>query len=390
MTEVVTGQPLGHSFKLCGAHGFESGPFRVFAAGSLSRQKRARSSWPEQLSRNMYRVTGSRIYTTLVVTVFAVFVILGARTRVGVYENTYLAERTGCEEDTFRNRVERIFLVREEHVYRYFEDWVNPLLNSLSLFVPVETISFESANVTVFTGSDVIFVLQCANSLRLQPEAEYWFMNTEGMDKKFAEEAFEQGFENFVDFTLKGVERLSELGGKRVLWLPIVYSPGMHVHLERTRLCMIGPANTKRRVRFVEELQAHISRQENRIDFRHIEGWSADRDFESQRCSLVVHLGSTDVNKLVARLRLDLLWLHDIPVISESALEPDVSEYMGTVQFVSLTALVEETVKMWHILRADSEAVHSLSAYKTRLEILAKRRNYVQKLIRVVLRMGHA
>ena len=254
--------------------------------------------------------------------------------------------------DVQKDSVQHVYLVREAHVYHYFEDWVNPFLNSVRAVVPVQIISFEEANTTKFNNRDVILVLQKTHGLHKKNVGEYWFMNTEGLDKDFAENAIETGFTNIIDFTLKGVQRLSKLGAERALWLPILQPPGLPVYLPRTHVCMVGPANTRRRKKFVNDLQQHSTTREEEINFKHIEGWAAARDFESQTCSLAVHLSSTDVNQLVARLRLDLLWFYNIPILSESAFEPDVSEYLGTVSFVSLPQLAEETLAIWLSLRA--------------------------------------
>ena len=284
--------------------------------------------------------------------------------------------------------VKQIFLVREESVYRYFEDWVDPFINSLGTFVPVQTLSYSSATKTTFTDGDVILVLQQTSGFRVQSAGEYWFMNTEGTDKRFAEDAIDNGFNNIIDFTLKGVERLSRHGAKQVLWLPITQAPGLPVYLPRTHLCMIGPANTPRRVKFMNALRAYISNLEERVDFKHVEGWSVARAFESQQCSLVVHVSSTEVNSLAARLRLDILWLYNIPVISESAFEPDVSEYQGTMKFVNLSSLVEETINTWRTVRSKNKTKDPFIEYTKRLEVLKIREERFRETIRAVLHVN--
>ena len=91
------------------------------------------------------------------------------------------------------------------------------------------------------------------------------------------------------------------------------------------------------------------------------------------------------MNQLVARLRLDLLWFYDIPILSESAFEPDVSEYLGTVSFVKLPDLVEETLALWQSLSAGNSSMHSVTHYEKRLEVMGKREDNFRKVIRVVL-----
>ena len=325
--------------------------------------------------------TATFLAIVFVVRLFRVF----STTRVqenGGY--TTLSPRTKLHSEI----VKQVFLVREESVYRYFEDWVNPFINSLGTFVPVQMLSYSSATKTTFTDGDVILVLQQTSGFRVQSAGEYWFMNTEGTDKRFAEDAIDNGFSNVIDFTLKGVERLSRHGAKQVLWLPIIQAPGLPAHLPRTHLCMIGPANTPRRVKFVNALRAYLSNLEERIDFKHVEGWSVARAFESQQCSLVVHVSSTDVNSLAARLRLDILWLYDIPVISESAFEPDVSEYQGTMKFVNLSSLVEETINMWRTVRSTNKTKDSFIEYNKRLEVLKIREERFRETIRAVLYMN--
>ena len=295
----------------------------------------------------------------------------------------------GAHTKLHREMVKQVFLVREQSVYRYFEDWVDPFITSLSIFVPVQMMSFSSAINTTFTKGDVVLVVQRTRGLRVQSEGEYWFMNTEGTDKRLAEDAIDNGFYNIIDFTLKGVERLSRYGAEQVLWLPIIQAPGLPAYLPRTDICMIGPANTPRRVKLVNALRAHISNLEERVDFKHVEGWSDIRAFQSQQCSLVVHVSSTDVNLLAARLRLDILWLYDVPVISESAFEPDVSEYQGTMKFVNLSSIVEETINTWRIIvRSKNKTKDAFSHYKRRLTVLKSRQERFRETIGAVLHVN--
>ena len=110
-------------------------------------------------------------------------------------------------------------------------------------------------------------------------------MNTEGLDKDFAENAIETGFTNIIDFTLKGVQRLSKLGAERDLEITILQPPMDNCILPRTHVCMVGPANTDVSKKFVNDLQQHSTTREEEINFKHIEGWAAARDFESQTCA---------------------------------------------------------------------------------------------------------
>ena len=99
---------------------------------------------------------------------------------------------------------------------------------------------------------------------------------------------------------------------------------------------------------------------------------------------LAVHLSSTDVNQLVARLRLDLLWFYNIPILSESAFEPDVSEYLGTVSFVSLPQLAEETLAIWLVAQSwEFDVTHSVTHYKKRHVFMRKREYYFREVIRL-------
>ena len=72
------------------------------------------------------------------------------------------------------------------------------------------------------------------------------------------------------------------------------------------------------------------------------------RDFETQKCALVVNVASHVNNMIAPRLRLDVAWQYDIPIISEMVLSPDAIEYRNTVVFVELSELVNTTLKLWN------------------------------------------
>jgi len=291
-----------------------------------------------------------------------------------------------CASEQCVGTIETFFLVREEAPFYIFEDWIRPLVWHISTVVPVLEVSFESARTRTFNRREVVLLVQKTHGLPRQAGVEYWFMNTEGPDKDFAENALKEGYENVIDFTLKGVERMLASGAKRALWLPIIKTPGLPVFASRTYLCMVGEANTPRRQQFFEDLKRRLDSLEYKVPWKQVTGFSGARDFESQRCALVVHYGSTEDNRLAARLRIDILWLYDIPVISELVDDPDLSEYDNTIEFFESPALINAIIAKWNVLHSDALDIDArVLSLNKRLQIQSSRTKHFSAVVQQLL-----
>lgn len=283
----------------------------------------------------------------------------------------------------------RIYLVVDEDVnFGFFEDWVTPFIHALEYTTDVTRIDHtcaESAICTHFQPGDVVLLLQSSYVVKMENHVTYWHMNTEGRDKKFAEEALANGFRFFIDYSLANVEYLISQGAYRALWLPITTAPSPTIGVERKFLCMVGGANTIRRKTFYTQLKEVASREiEESIAFLEPSGWAPARDFQSQSCFLVVNLASVESNNIAPRLRLDVLWLYDIPIVSEVVAEPDMMEYNGSIQFNSPDELIDATLQRWRTLRTVSFTDRK-DEYDVRAQILASRRVIFKRVVRTVL-----
>jgi len=106
----------------------------------------------------------------------------------------------------------RIFLVRDSHVpYKFFQDWLDPFLNALTLVANVEFVDHSCAENTFctrFKTTDIVLLLHSSYSVQINTGATYWLLNTEGRDKTFAEIALSRGIELFIDYCQYNVEYL--------------------------------------------------------------------------------------------------------------------------------------------------------------------------------------
>lgn len=248
----------------------------------------------------------------------------------------------------------RVYLVFEKTTFRYFDDWITPFLDDLETTFEVIRYTVhrntESRVVTLQTDlrkGDTVLLLQRSFEMPLKDGVQYWFLNTEGPDKNFADIAIAQGFRNVIDYCSFNSERFSKLGAESSLWLPIVRPPTVMMHTFRSKLCIVGGANTSRRKLFVDQFNRATGERGLNISIFEVRGWKLQRDVVSQTCALVLNIASKDSNHATPRLRLDVLWQFDIPIISEEMSGDDPLEYRGTVVFVPLPQLLNASLSMW-------------------------------------------
>lgn len=244
-------------------------------------------------------------------------------------------------------RLPRLCLVYNETIFYYFEDWVEPLLFSLGMFFDI--VKMPGPAMDIHRG-DTVLLLQTTQGHRKMAGVEYWFLNTEGPDKSYAQLAIDNGFKNIIDYDLFNTERLAARGADVSLWLPVIHPSTVTVYTHRDKLCMIGGANTPRREMMLRRINRLAQKRGLPVTVHEIKVWGFRRDVLSQTCALVVNIASRDDNFAVPRLRLDLLWSWDIPIVSESAAGFDSLEYLGTVTFVPLNEVPKATLDHWEAI----------------------------------------
>lgn len=288
----------------------------------------------------------------------------------------------------------RVYFVYDDRAFYVFEDWISPFIDSLSAFLKVkELIVSHSENVYKnFPGSfepgDIVFLVQDTYDLRPEAGVDYWFINTEGTDKQFAEVAISQGFKKIIDYSLHNAGRHKLNGAEVSLWLPIVTAPAVTFHIAREYLCMVGGANTERRQTFLSDLLEAAEERHMNISVHGVLGWSRDgihRDYHSQACALVVNVASVENNQVAPRLRLDILWLYDVLTISEEVQEPDMSEYNGTLMFATYEHLANKTLQIWNSLTLKKGLPNLQSKAAMRASIQRSRQIQFNRVVRQVL-----
>lgn len=284
-----------------------------------------------------------------------------------------------------------VFVIHDQEVFVYFEDWLRPLLYTLGMFADVHMVAgnFAPSAVPPRDG-DLILVVQKAplNLLRV-PGADYWFVNTEGPDKDFAAMAIlQQNLSCIVDYCLYNVDRHLQLGASRAIWLPIVSAPSVVESKARTSLCMVRGANTHRRKLFWGQLQHQAQQRGLKIPFRLPKGWREHRDSATQHCALVVNVASLENNHAMPRLRLDVLWQYDISIVSERMLGADEAEYQGTVLFADFPDLVNATLAAWErIQRRDPGAgLSPKTSTQQRLRVQISREKQFRLAVQTLLK----
>ena len=277
----------------------------------------------------------------------------------------------------------RICLVYDENVFFYFEDWLNPLLFSLGMFFDVVKMPYPISGIR---SGDTVLLLQLTHGLRKVEGVEYWFLNTEGPDKRYAELAIANGFTKIIDYDLYNTERLAANGADTTLWLPIIHPPTVALHTYRDKLCMIGGANTPRREPVYHKINRLAQERELPVSIYEVEGWGLSRDVVSQTCALVVNIASVQSNPATPRMRLDLLWLWDIPIISELSAGRDLLEYSGTVSFVTLEQLPGATLDLWEniMLQKRDSIASSLQRASKRQTVQQRRMEQYQFVVRSI------
>jgi len=146
----------------------------------------------------------------------------------------------------------RLFLVYDHTIFHFFEDWVNPLLYALGMtldvikfsVLPDRRIRTDTLQKSLKQG-DTVLLLQRTHGLTQVAGVEYWFLNTEGPDKSFAEKAISQGFKRIIDYSTFNTYRHARAGAESSLWLPIINSHVITFHNVRDKLCMVGGAGAK-------------------------------------------------------------------------------------------------------------------------------------------------
>lgn len=139
---------------------------------------------------------------------------------------------------------------------------------------------------------------------------------------------------------------------------------------------------------FWEELKSAAVARSMEIAFHEPMGWGWVRDFESQKCALVVNVASLTNNPLTGRMRFDVLWQYDIPIISELTLAPDMPEYEGTLHFVDRSELVGATLDLWRSIHAKTseESLATIREhYDARLLVQERRETQFRTVVRSIL-----
>jgi hypothetical protein len=257
----------------------------------------------------------------------------------------------------------RLFLVYDHTIFHFFEDWVNPLLYALGMtldvikfsVLPDRRIRTDTLQKSLKQG-DTVLLLQRTHGLTQVAGVEYWFLNTEGPDKSFAEKAISQGFKRIIDYSTFNTYRHARAGAESSLWLPIINSHVITFHNVRDKLCMVGGADTARRKQFVADFNEVVQQRAQNISMEQVRGWGHLRNYVSQTCALVVNVASVDNNHATPRLRLDVLWQFDIPVISETMSGNETLEYEGTVRFFPLSELPNATLNLYELIMLDAYA----------------------------------
>ena len=250
----------------------------------------------------------------------------------------------------------RLFLVYNHEIFVIFEDWVNPFLYALGMTLEVNKFSLRpniqdrtTTLQTALKAGDTVLFLQSIEGMTKKKGVEYWLLNTEGPDKGFAKLALSRGIKRIIDYSSFNVERHTLVGAETSLWLPIIGSHLIRFHNVRDKLCMIGGANTPRRVQFVDDFNAIVHQRGKNVSIHSILGWGNLRNYDSQTCALVVNVASVENNHATPRLRLDTLWQLDVPIISETMSGNETLEYKGTVMFVPLSELPNSTLNLWEL-----------------------------------------
>jgi hypothetical protein len=284
--------------------------------------------------------------------------------------------------------IQRVVMVVFSRDWKFFEDWLAPLLSALELSTCTARIDASAADLTglvrrtVRTGDVVLVVQQPHITPKDVPGTDVWFINTEGQDKNFSRRALRAGFTKVIDYSLAGLMRHQKDGWERILWLPIVTAPTLPVFARRTFLCLVGGANRPRRKAFWGQLKGEAQKRKLQIPFREVLGWKEARDVLSQECLLVVNLRSIESNTIMPRLRLDVLWLYNIYWISEEMEKADENEYQKTVTFASRPQLVNATLQLWAQINRNLPP----PAISIRMQVQKARLQHFQAVVHALLK----
>jgi len=286
-------------------------------------------------------------------------------------------------------------MVNDPHIYYYFEDWVSPLIFSLGMAMNVVYFSvkpdIEQRIVTLqdsLRAGDTVLLLQQSFNIQMKDQVQYWFLNTEGPDKPFIDVAVSIGIKNVIDYsTFNAARHLENYGTVTSLWLPIISSSSVTIHDHRDKMCMVGGANTERRKKFRDEFNTAALQLGADVSVFEIHGWNYFRDYASQTCALVVNVASVENNHATPRLRLDILWQFDVPIISEEMSGNETLEYNGTVTFVPMSELINATLKQWEIVtspRNEDEEISRIHRVELKVAIQKTRRIQFQKVVQAI------
>jgi len=281
----------------------------------------------------------------------------------------------------------RATLIHQPAIDSYFADWLRPLLFTLEVYMETRTVAIGEAKDFNFGRSDIVLVVQRVYHLKRQKDVSYWFLNTEGPDKNYAEEAIQSGFVDIIDYSLSNIPRLLLKGAQRVVWLPIVFTPGVSLHVQRQDICLIGRTNTKRRAFFKKELeQMAKSGFYSAIKVREVHGWGFHRDLLSQEWALAVNLASVENNLAAPRMGLDVLWQYDIPIVSEEVHLHDSLEYLNTITFVPRERPVDTTLRVWaSVVQSYKTQAERVEDYKLRVQVQQRRERQFKKTLSLIL-----
>lgn len=291
----------------------------------------------------------------------------------------------------------RCFLVYDHTIFHVFEDWVEPFLYALAMTLEVIKLSVKSEREStmfhsILKAGDTVLFLQSSHNIVRKNGIEYWFLNTEGPDKGFAELALSHGYKRMIDYSSFNAERHKLGGAEMSLWLPLVGSHSVTHRSLREKLCMVGGVNTARRERFVQDFDENVRKRGMNVSIQHVIGWGHTRDFSSQTCALVVNVASLENNHATPRLRLDKLWQFDIQVISEQMSGNETHEYNGTVLFFPLSELPNATLNLWESIMHDNDVGSKVSGrgnvelMKARIAVQESRMARFQHVVQTVTR----
>lgn len=286
---------------------------------------------------------------------------------------------TSLKKSVEMNHKRKLVVCSTASIFHYFRDFVNPLVVAVGVHFEVQ---FDECDARLkwrnLTHSDVVFHVQRPFDLNAG-EARHWLINTEPLDSEPNVVTILPSDWRVIDYCLGNIARVKATS----FWLPIVESP--YPVFRRPRkgtkkvVCSIMGATTPYRERFFLVFNDLLKNYSSTVHHQPILGWDFIRDLKLQNCDVLFHVAKSEKAAFaLARLRVDLAYLYDVPVISQAPHQHDMDEYEGTMVFSDFESLPRK------IIQKAIEAKYEVNV-KKRNEVLQKRRkrfwNVVSKIV---------